>query len=31
MAIQGAKLCGVKEKQIYEVIEKIKDVDGSLN
>ena len=30
MAIQGAKLCGVKEKQIYESIEKIKDVDGRL-
>ena len=30
MAIQGAKLCGVKEKQIYEAIEKIKDVDGRL-
>ena len=29
MAIQGAKLCG-GEKQIYEAIEKIKDVDGRL-
>ena len=30
MAIIAAKICGLKEKKIYKVIKKIKDVDGRL-
>ena len=30
MAIIAARICGLKEKKIYKVIKKIKDVDGRL-